>query len=123
MSRPGDAHREVRQQLDRLGVGHHFGLDPRRSEQQVDDRRSGLARKGEPRGRQPSNGFLLNDCFDALVVRARLIDQGFRFGIARQRDREIGISREPRFRPDRNGQAADQSEGDAGSREVGADLA
>jgi hypothetical protein len=46
-----------------------------------------------------------------------------RFCIARQRDGEINISREPRLRPDGNGQAANQSEADVGSDEVGADLA
>jgi hypothetical protein len=51
------------------------------------------------------------------------MDQGFRFCIARQRNRKISISREPRLRPDGNGQTADQREGDVGSREVGADLA
>ena len=39
-----------------------------------------------------------------------------------QRDRKIGISREPRLGPDGSGQAANQIEGDAGSCEVGADL-
>jgi hypothetical protein len=77
----------------------------------------------ESHGRQPSNGFQLDHCLDAVVACAQLMDQGLRFCIARQRDDEISISREPRLRPDGNGQAANQSEGDVGSGEVGADLA
>jgi hypothetical protein len=42
MSRHGDAHRQVRQQLDRLSLGDDLGLDSRRSEQQVDNRCLGL---------------------------------------------------------------------------------
>lgn len=37
MSRACDADRQVRQQLNGLGLGYDFGLDSRRSEQQIDE--------------------------------------------------------------------------------------
>jgi hypothetical protein len=58
-----------------------------------------------------------------VVAGAQLMDQRLRFCIARRRDRELSISREPRLRPDGNGQTANQSEGNVGSCEVGANLA
>jgi len=43
VARARDADRKVGQQLNLLGLAHDLGLDSRRSEQQVDDRPSGLA--------------------------------------------------------------------------------
>ena len=33
MAGPGDAHPQLRQKVDRFGIGHHLRFDPRRGEQ------------------------------------------------------------------------------------------
>src|SRR5450759_4225740 len=62
----------------------------------------------ESHGRQPPYGVLLDNSLDAVVVCTKLANQGFRFCVARQRDSEINISREPRLGADGHCQAADQ---------------
>jgi hypothetical protein len=58
-----------------------------------------------------------------VAVSTKLANQGLRFGIGRQSDGEISISRKPWLGADRNCQAANQGEEDVDSREVGVDLA
>ena len=77
----------------------------------------------ESHGGQAPHGVLLDNGLDAVAVCAKFADQGFRFCVARQGHCQIGVSREPRFRTRRNGQTANQGEGDAGFNEVNVDLA
>ena len=72
-------------------------------------------------GCEPPDSFLFDNSLDLVVVCAKLVDQGFCFCIARQRHREVGIAREPRFGPGGHGQAADQGKRHARSREVVSD--
>jgi hypothetical protein len=77
----------------------------------------------EPHRREPPDGLLLHNRCDAVVAGAKTVNQRFSFRIARQSDRQIGVSRKPRFRTRGNGQTANQGEGDVGFSEVGVDLA
>ena len=58
-----------------------------------------------------------------VALCSQFADQRFRFSIARQRDRQIGISGKPRFGTRRNSEAADQREGNMRFSEIGVDLA
>ena len=113
MSGACDADREVRQQLNRLGLSDDLSLDPRRCEQQIDNGRLDLARTRESHGRKPADGVLFDDRPDAVAAVAEIVNQGFRLGVVRQRNCQIGVSREPRFGTRRNGQATHQRKGDA----------
>lgn len=66
---------------------------------------------------------MLDESLDTVAVCSKFANQGFGVGIARQRDRPIGISGKPRFGARRNSQAADQCEGDLRFSEIGVDLA
>lgn len=119
---PSDAHSQLGQDVDRLGIGHHLRFDPRRREQQVHDWSSWLIGECEPDGRKPSDGFLLDDGFDAVITSSKAVDEGFGFCIGGQRDGQICISRESRLSSNGHGQAADERERDVDSDEIGVDL-
>jgi hypothetical protein len=74
-------------------------------------------------GCEPADCILLDNRFDAVVAGPQATNQSFSLRIARHRNRQIGISREPRFGTRRNGQAADQREGNVRFSEIGVDPA
>lgn len=119
--RPGDAHPQLRQEVDRLGIGHHLRFDPRRREQEIHDWRSWLTGECEPDGRESSHGFLLDEGFDAVTTGSKAVDEGFGLCIGGQCDGQIRIAREPRLGPNGDSQAADERERDVGSGELGGD--
>jgi len=121
MPDPGDAHPQVWQKLHHLGLGHYLRFDPRRREQEIHDRCSWLGRERESDRREPSNGFLFDDGFDAVLTGLKLVDEGLRLRVGGQRDGKIRISREPWLGANGNGQAADDRERDVSLGEVGAD--
>jgi len=63
MRRRGNAHRQLRQQLDVVGFSDNLALDARRGKQQVDDRARRLRRPRKPYARETPD--------------RRLLDQGF----------------------------------------------
>jgi hypothetical protein len=118
----GDAHPQLRQELNRLGICDHFRLDPRRSKQEVYDRRLWLTGEREPDRCEPPDGFLLDDGFDSVVTGSQAVDEGFGLCICGKCHGEIGIPCEPRFGSNGHGQTADERERDTGLGELSADL-
>jgi hypothetical protein len=55
-------------------------------------------------------------------VRTQRVNQSLRIGIARHRDRQIGVSRKSRFGTRGNGKAADQCKRNMGVGEISVDL-
>ncbi len=123
MAGPGDAHPQLWQEVDRLGIGHHLRFDPRGRKQKIDDWGVGLAGGSKSDRREPPHGLLLDDSFDAVTMDTQVVDEGFRLGVAGQRNHKISISRKPRFSSNRDGQTADERERNPGLSELGADLA
>ena len=76
---------------------------------------------GEPRRREPPDGFLLHNRFDAVVAGPKTVNESL--GVAGQRNRQIGISCEPRLGAGGNGQTANKGEGDVSVGEVAVDPA
>jgi len=68
------------------------------------------------------DSLLLDHCLDAVVAGPQTVNQGLGLRVARQRNRQIGVSREPRLGPRRDGQTANQSERRADFGEIGVDL-
>ena len=77
----------------------------------------------ESHGGHASDGVLLDNSLDTVAVCSKFADQSFRFSIARQRDRQIGVSGKPWFGARRHRETADQCEGDVRFSEIGVDLA
>ena len=65
---PGNAHLQVRQKLDPLGIGHDLRFDPGRGKQEIDNRSLRLAGGKESDGSKPPDGLLLDNSFDAVVL-------------------------------------------------------
>jgi len=78
--------------------------------------------KIQSHGREPADSLLLDHCLDAVVAGPQTVNQGLGLRVARQRNRQIGVSREPRLGPRRDGQTANQSERRADFGEIGVDL-
>jgi len=119
---PGNAHPQLRQKVDRLGIGDHLRFDPRRGEQEVDNRSLRLTGGNESDRSKPPDGLLLDNSFDAVIMGTQVVDEGFGLGIGGQRNNQIRISRKPRFSSNGDGQTADERKGDSGLSEFGADL-
>jgi len=119
---PGDAHPQLRQKVDRLGIGHHLRFDPRRGEQEVDNRGLGLTGARESDRCEPPDGVLLDNSFDAVITGTQVVDEGFGLGIGGQSNNQVRVSRKPRFSSNGDGQTADERERDSGLSELGADL-
>jgi len=120
---PGDAHPQLRQKVDRLGIGDHLRFDPRRGEQEVDNRSLRLTGGNESDSSKPPDGLLLDNSLDAVVMGTQVVDEGFGLGIGGQRNNQIRISRKPRFSSNGNGKTADERKRDPGLSKLGADLA
>lgn len=67
--------------------------------------------------------FLLYNRFDAVAAGPQSMNQSFGLRVARQRNCQVGVSRESWFGTRGNGQAANQREGHVGFCEIGVDLA
>src|SRR5205814_6717287 len=106
-----------------LGVGNDLLLDARRCEQQIDDRRFRLARTSESYRRQAADSLLLDDGRDRVASAAERVDQCLSARVVGYGNRHVGVSREPRFGTDGNGQAADERKCDAAFGEIGVNLA
>jgi len=76
-SSAGDAHPQLRQEVDRFGIGPHLRFDPRRREQEVDNRGLGLSERSEPDRREPHDGLLLDDSLEAVFMGTQVVDEGF----------------------------------------------
>ena len=122
MAGSSDAHPQLLQQVDRLGIGHDLRFDSRRGEQEVHDWSCWIARRGQSNRCEPPDSLLLDDSFDAVATGTQAVDKGFGCGIAGQRHRQIRISCEPRFGSNRDGQTADKGERDPSLTELAADL-
>ena len=74
----------AREHLERICRRHDFRLDPGRGEKKVDDdSRRRLAGRDEPYGRQSRRSFLLHGRFSYIALILELVDERFRFAIAR----------------------------------------
>lgn len=82
-----------------------------------------LTRTRESDRCEPAHSILFDDGFDTVGARPQTVNQSFSLRVARHRNGQISISREPRFGTRGNRQAAHQCERDAGFREVDVDLA
>lgn len=119
---PGDAHPQLRQKVDRLGIGHHLRFDPRRREQEIDNRSLRLTGGNESDRGKPPDGLLLDSSSDAVAMGTQVVDQGFGLGIGGQRNNQIRVSRKPRFSSNGDGQTSDERERNPGLSELRADL-
>ena len=118
-----DVDSQTWKRFDQFGGSHHLRFDPRRREQQVDDRSLRPRRQREPHRRQPANGFLFDDRFDLVPGRAKVVDERFRLIISFERDRQIGVTRESGLGSNRNGEPSNQRKRRVMSLQICADVA